>query len=319
MLRVAAWRRSGRPLALFLLMLSTWLWNGCSPDAFLVAEEDRDRNFRKALDAERAGDYEGAAEFYERAIEKNPRSAVANFNYAALCESRLKRFTDAVHYYQRYLKIRPEDPKADDIRRRITSCTERIASSVPLLIRSETIARDLDAMRTENQLLRGQVTNLVGQVFQWSNEWRRTAVQLQASQAALAHAGTTPPASGANASGAAADNAGPSLRERIPSRSTETAGNTGTRSGSSTPRPQSRNDAPIGASGYGSSGYPSSGYTSGGLRPYPRMATRTHRVQPGETMKQIAARYGVALSTLQAANPQVQARTMRTGTILRIP
>lgn len=310
MLRLAAWRWCCRPLSLVFLLLSTWLWSGCSPDAFLVSEEDRDRNFRKALDAERAGDFEGAAEFYERALEKNPRSAVANFNYAALCESRLKRFPDAVHYYQRYLKIRPEDPKADDIRRRITSCTERIASSVPLLIRSETIARDLEAMRNENTALRGQITNLVGQATQWSNEWRRASIQLQALASAAGN--PTPSPAGGNAG---ADTTGTPTRERPGTRPTPGSSSSGSTASSS------------GATRYPSSSNPSSssssGYSSGGMRPYSTYArpgaARTHRVQPGETMKQIAARYGVSLGTLQAANPQVEARRMRAGTILRIP
>lgn len=311
MLRLAAWRWCCRPLSLVFLLLSTWLWSGCSPDAFLVSEEDRDRNFRKALDAERAGDFEGAAEFYERAIEKNPRSAVANFNYAALCESRLKRYPDAVHYYQRYLKIRPEDPKAEDIRRRITSCTERIASSVPLLIRSETIARDLEAMRNENTTLRGQITNLVGQVSQWSNEWRRTSIQLQT--LASAPATPTPSYAGGTVGG---DTSGTTSRERPGTRPTPGATSSGSTSpsGATTRYPSSSNP---------SSSSSSSGYTSGGMRPYSTYArpgaVRTHRVQPGETMKQIAARYGVSLGTLQAANPQVEARRMRAGAILRIP
>lgn len=173
MLWIAATRRLLRGLPLLLLLLVGWSWMGCSPDAFLLADEDRDRNFQRARDAERLGDYEGAAEYYEKALERNPRSALAHLGYASLCEGQLRRFADAVYHYQRYLRLRPNDPKAEDIRRRVTNCTERLATMVPLVIRSETIARDLEATRRENQSLRSQVTNLFALSAYWSNECQR--------------------------------------------------------------------------------------------------------------------------------------------------
>lgn len=173
MLWIAATGRLLRGLPLLLLLLVGWSWTGCSPDAFLLADEDRDRNFQRARDAERLGDYEGAAEYYEKALERNPRSALAHLGYASLCEGQLRRFADAVYHYQRYLRLRPNDPKAEDIRRRVTNCTERLATMVPLVIRSETIARDLEATRRENQALRTQVTNLFALSAYWSNECQR--------------------------------------------------------------------------------------------------------------------------------------------------
>lgn len=80
---------------LLLLMLVGMLGGGCSPDAFLTPDEDRERNFQRAREAERLGDYEGAADFYERAIEKNPHSAAVHLGYASLCEGSLRRHADA--------------------------------------------------------------------------------------------------------------------------------------------------------------------------------------------------------------------------------
>jgi tetratricopeptide (TPR) repeat protein len=159
-----------------LLLVLAAVFCGCSPDAFLSADEDRDRNFQKARDAVRLGDFDGAAEYYERALERNPRSAVVHLSYASLCEGPLNRYAAAVYHYQRYLRLRPDDPRAEDIRRRVTNCTQRLATMVPLVIRSETIARDLEAVRRENQMLRAQVTSLLTQVGYWSNEVRRVAL-----------------------------------------------------------------------------------------------------------------------------------------------
>lgn len=277
---------------LLLLMLVGMLGGGCSPDAFLTPDEDRERNFQRAREAERLGDYEGAADFYERAIEKNPHSAAVHLGYASLCEGSLRRHADAVYHYQRYLKLRvgdPKDSKAETIRQRITNCTEQLATSVPLVIRSETIARDLAAVRGENLVLRGQVTQLVASVAHWSNEWSRTSLLLQQTVAAGgAPSGNT----GGNAAGPSRAAVGgerpPSGRRTTPTPSRAiTLPERSTRTWSTPPSP---------VAGY-----------------------RTHRVGPRETMAQVARRYGISPEALQRANPRVRPKTMPVGTVLRIP
>ncbi|MBW8056243.1 MAG: LysM peptidoglycan-binding domain-containing protein [Nitrospira sp.] len=55
------------------------------------------------------------------------------------------------------------------------------------------------------------------------------------------------------------------------------------------------------------------------LPPSERVNFLEHRVRRGETMGEIAQRYGVGLSSLQAANPRVRPRRMRIGQRLIIP
>ncbi len=55
------------------------------------------------------------------------------------------------------------------------------------------------------------------------------------------------------------------------------------------------------------------------LPPSERVNFLQHRVRRGETMGEIAQRYGVGLSSLQAANPRVRPRRMRIGQRLVIP
>jgi LysM repeat protein len=278
--------------ALLLLMLVGILGGGCSPDAFLTPDEDRERNFQRAREAERLGDYEGAADFYERAIEKNPRSAAVHLGYASLCEGPLRRHADAVYHYQRYLKMRagdPKDPKAETIRQRITNCTEQLAMSVPLVIRSETIARDLAAVRGENLVLRGQVTQLHSGVAHWSNEWSRTSLLLQ--QARVAGL-----AGGGNTGGGTPT---PGRATTAPERSKPLRSNSFTQG-----RPVTLTDRST---------------RPGTTLPRPVSSYRTHRVGPGETMERVARRYGITAAALQSANPKVRPRTMPVGTILRIP
>lgn len=53
--------------------------------------------------------------------------------------------------------------------------------------------------------------------------------------------------------------------------------------------------------------------------PPPSPTPRTHTVQAGEDMLGIALRYGVSLSDLMAANPEVNPRFLSIGTVLIIP
>lgn len=280
MLKDAAPRRGARALLLALLALA--LGAGCSPDDFLLGDEDRDRNLQRARDSERLGDFETAAEYYERALERSAKSPAVHLGYAALCEGQLRRYPDAVYHYQRYLRLLPAgDPKGEDIRRRITNCTERLATSVPLVIRSETIARDLQAVRNEALGLRAQVTNLTLALGQSSNEVLRLnqwAMQLQGQIQTQAVA-----LAQAQAQAAALRNSG----------------------------------VPPGPGSGAGSGAPPPGGTAGSNT----VAgwTRVHRVQPGESMDRIARRYGVSLRALQAANPRIEPRRLKAGVELRIP
>ncbi len=47
--------------------------------------------------------------------------------------------------------------------------------------------------------------------------------------------------------------------------------------------------------------------------------TRTHTVKPGETPSLIARKYGVRLEALMSANPNVDARRLKVGQVLRVP
>lgn len=51
----------------------------------------------------------------------------------------------------------------------------------------------------------------------------------------------------------------------------------------------------------------------------PRTAGQVHRVRPGETLSSIARAYGVSLSALRAANPELDPRKLPVGQPVRIP
>jgi LysM repeat protein len=44
-----------------------------------------------------------------------------------------------------------------------------------------------------------------------------------------------------------------------------------------------------------------------------------HPVRSGETLSQIAARYGVRAEEIEAVNPRVRPRTLQVGSLLTVP
>jgi LysM repeat protein len=51
----------------------------------------------------------------------------------------------------------------------------------------------------------------------------------------------------------------------------------------------------------------------------PTAATKTYKVKKGDTMWQIAKKFGITVAALKKANPKVDPNKMRVGTILVIP
>lgn len=49
------------------------------------------------------------------------------------------------------------------------------------------------------------------------------------------------------------------------------------------------------------------------------VASKTHRVKPGDTLSQIARRHGLSLKSLQTANPSVDPKRLQVGQMLRLP
>jgi LysM repeat protein len=285
LLNAARWReRRALPRLLLLLLVACSIsWLGCSPDAFLPVDVERDRDVQRARDALKVNDFEGAAEYFERALERHPRSAMIHLAYGSLCETKLGRYADAVYHYQRFLKFtRPNDSRADDIRARVKYCTERLATSVPLVVRSETIARDLEIARRENIALTARLADAAKQIAFWSNEVVRVTADLRASQSFTASQNDARDAR--------------AVEPRVP-----------TATESSRPRSSNRTatENPTGAS------------TSQSLQ-NPQNAL-THRIRPGDTLHRISRQYGVSVEALRRANPGVNERRLLPGTVLRIP
>jgi LysM repeat protein len=237
---------------------------GCRPGAQGMVDEQREPYFLAARKRNQDRDPQGAIEYFEKALDVNPRSASAHVELGMLFEKQdAPDFAAALYHYKRALDIRPDFQSADLIKARMEDCKRELAKSVVQLPTMEMMQRKIEQLTAENQQLK--------------------LLQLQAQPFPANHAPmiANPPA--------AAPQSNPVTRALPP------AANSGRPDFVPTIR--------------GNPSLPAS-------RP---SSARVHTVVSGETLGMIAKRYNVRVSTLQSANPTVDARRLRPGQTLVIP
>jgi tetratricopeptide (TPR) repeat protein len=131
--------------------------SGCSPTAETRLDEQQNPHFKAGREKLLALDYKGAIESFERAIEDNPRSALAHFELGVLFEQHANDYAAALYHYHKALKLRPNENPADVIRQRIPGCKQELLKADSLAIVNPTALRDTERLREENLALRKQV------------------------------------------------------------------------------------------------------------------------------------------------------------------
>jgi LysM repeat protein len=276
-----------RLLALALLLP---LWFGCSPVREAQVDEQRNPYFIEGKDRIGSRDYKGAIAAFEKALETNPRSALAHFELAVLYEQHSDQREDdyvaALHHYNQVVRLRPHAYPADNARQRIASCKQELVRSQSMAPVYQQTVREIDRLKEENQQLRRQVETLTTQ-----------AASQFIAPAALAsrQTQTTQPSGGR------------------PENPVEPA----TRPGRVSEGPA---ETPFVVAANNVAGKKSTPPTSSTQSTQPSRSTgRSHTVKAGETPYSIARSYGVRPDALLAANPGLDARRVRIGQTLAIP
>ena len=105
-------------------------------------------------------DFRGAIEAFERAIEVNPRSALAHFELGLLYEQHDdadNHLISAMYHYKKALDLRPNAYPAENARMRMAGCKQELVKSESLAPVYQTMQRDLERLKEENQLLKKQL------------------------------------------------------------------------------------------------------------------------------------------------------------------
>ncbi len=228
---------------------------GCRPAVRGTSDEQKEPYFLAAKKRAEERDYAGAIEYYEKALDVNPRSASAHMELGILYEGQQSDFAAALYHYQKAIVLKPDLPVVDIVRQRIEQCKRELAKTVTQLPSTEKMQQELDNLRAENAQMKAQLQA-------WANF----------------HAGRSAAPTGSVAA----------PRVMVPPSAGIAA------------RPQ---PAPP---------------VTNPAAPAPA-ATRTHTIANGETLSRVAAKYGIKLSALQKANPNVDSSRLKPGQTVVIP
>jgi LysM repeat protein len=281
----ACWR-------IILILLVSGMFSGCLPTGDSPMDEEKDPNFIEGRNYQNAMDYKGAIEAFERAVRANPRNAAAHFELGLLYE-KMGDYVSAIYHYQKHLELRPKSEYLETIKQRATACKMELAKTVTFGVVTREVHRDLEKMTNDlalmkqaNDALRAQLAAKPMVVTNWYKYFVTNYIRITNEVPRYVQA----PALVATNAYVARTNApppAPTSRVITPP---------------ATFQPRVTPPATLQAR----------------VTPLPAQK-KTYVVRSGETMAQIARKFGVSLPRLQAANPGVEPKRIRAGQTLTIP
>ncbi len=142
-------------------------WCGCAPSERGQADEEKEPHYLTGKAREKALDYKGAIEAFEKAIEANPASASAHFELGLLYEKNEADYAAAIYHYERYLKLRPDADNADLIQPRILFCKQELAKTVSLAPVTQEQQRQFEQLTEERRRLQDDVEKWKAEAEKW--------------------------------------------------------------------------------------------------------------------------------------------------------
>lgn len=143
---------------------------GCLPSSDSQSDEQKDPYYLAAMSYKRSLNFKGAVEYFEKALDANPRNASAHMELGALYEQKVQNENApaiAIFHYTRFLQLRPESELAEFIREHIKACRTEIAKPIALTPgTAQSFMREMERLKAENAQLRTQL-----------DAWARSAQQ----------------------------------------------------------------------------------------------------------------------------------------------
>src|SRR5438309_3911832 len=141
--------------ALFLLLALGLC--GCLPSGHSPLDEEKEPHFLAGKSRVNTLDYQGAIECFEKALEANPRSALAHFEAGLQYENHKQDHAAAIYHFERFLELRPGSGYAEVVRQHILACKQELAKTVSLGPVTQSLQREFELLTEENKRLRNEV------------------------------------------------------------------------------------------------------------------------------------------------------------------
>jgi hypothetical protein len=146
---------------------------GCIPGTDSLLDEQKNPHYISGKERVNAHDYPGAIEAFEKALEVNPRSALAHFELGVLCEQRLNDYPAAIYHYNKVISLRPAgEYPAETAKIRIPACKQEMVKTDLLTTMNPAALQEQDRLREENQQLRRQLEQAQAQLAAWAGAAR---------------------------------------------------------------------------------------------------------------------------------------------------
>lgn len=142
------WLRGSLALLCLLVLSSCGKFGG--------GADDRDPNLKRARERRAVGDFTGALEWYQKALDKRPKTARIHWDMATVYDQHLTNELRAIYHYERYLEL---DPKAE--RRKLVEQSiglAKLSYAVSLPDRTSESVQEIARLRREIDALRKLVT-----------------------------------------------------------------------------------------------------------------------------------------------------------------
>jgi hypothetical protein len=150
---------SARLIRSALLLWCSMVLGGCLPSGPSQMDEEREPHFLTGKRRVSEMDYKGAIEAFEKALEVNPKSAMAHYELGLLLESEKGEIDPAaaVYHLEQYLKLRSDAGNAEIIQQQILACKQQLAQTVSLGPVTEKQQREFEQLAEENRRLHEEV------------------------------------------------------------------------------------------------------------------------------------------------------------------
>ncbi len=136
---------------------------GCGGGGDQPTAEDREPHFLAGRRLVTQQDYDGATKAFYKALEANPRSAVAHYELGVLFLSRKNDPAAAIFHLQRFLSLKPDAGNKQDVLGQIEGLKSDLAGEILGNPQSQpnqsilALRRKLDQMTAENAALKHQL------------------------------------------------------------------------------------------------------------------------------------------------------------------